>query len=337
MDFFSLQKGPQQRLKYVLSPFRTFHPYLFTNACNIITRFTVNFAATKTSRRLYLTREPFKMKQLTLLATILLLIQSAFSQENQVQEIKTKKMHGTFFFSWGYHRDNYSKSTIKFKDSRTDHYDFTLYDARAKDQPDWNNFFKTPLTVPQYVMTGGYFFNDKKDLGIEVSWNHLKYVVRDNQMMHLRGTINEVYYDQDTLVTPDFVHFEHTNGNNYLIISLLKRVQLVQSHNGNHKLSANFRFGGGALIPKTDSYIMGKHNDGPFRLSGYVIGTGAALRYDFFKYFFIEPSFKLSFANYTDAKLYLTGRAKHHFLSEQYILALGFNVPSDLFRRNNSD
>jgi len=272
------------------------------------------------------------MKQFLVLAGFFLLTTYGFAQE--VLPLHTQKNTGTFYFSWGYHRDSYSTSTIQFKDTQTEHYDFTLYNAKAKDQPDWDNFLHTPPTVPQYVMTFGYLFNNKRDLGIEVSWNHLKYVVRDNQMMHLRGTINEHYYDLDTLVTPEFVHFEHTNGNNYLIVSLVKRFQLDQSRNGDHKLSANVRLGGGALIPKTDSYIMGKHNDGPFRLSGYVISTGVGIRYDFFKYFFLEPSFKFSFANYTNAKIYLTGRAKHHFFSEQYIVALGFNIPSDLFARN---
>jgi hypothetical protein len=278
------------------------------------------------------------MKRLLLSSAIFfLLTTNSFGQMQSNYTLPTSpKLTGTFFFSWGYHRDYYSTSTISFKDTQTDHYDFTLYDAKAKDQPDWDDFFHTPPTVPQYVVALGYFFNDKRDLGIELAWNHLKYVVRDNQVMHLRGTIHEQYYDLDTLVTPDFVHFEHTNGNNYFMLSILKRYKLLQSKDGNHALSANIRLGAGALIPKTDSYVLGKHNDGPFRLSGYVVGTGGALRYDFFKYFFVEPSYKLSFANYNDAKIYLTGRAQHHFISHQYILAVGFNIPSDLFRNHGS-
>jgi hypothetical protein len=244
-----------------------------------------------------------------------------------------KPFHGTFYFSWGYHRDIYSHSTIHFMDRQTGNYDLTFYHARAKDQPDWDGLLNTPLTVPQYVVSGGYFFNDKHDLGIEVSWDHLKYVVRDNQMLHMKGWIEDQYYDRDTLVTPDFVHLEHTNGNNYLMVTLLKRSTLTSSKNGNHKLSAIFRLGGGALVPKTDSYVLGKHNDGPFRFSGYVIGTGAAVRYDIFHHFFLEPSIKEAFDNYTDVKLYKDGRARHHFFSTQFIVSAGFNISS--FKRHS--
>ncbi len=275
------------------------------------------------------------MKTPTLLLAVLFLLASLptlAQQEFKTQE--KKKLHGTFFFNWGYHRDAYTKSTIQFKDNTTPNitqYDITFHHAKAHDQLDMDNFFNTALTVPQYIMTGGYFFNDKNDLGVEISWNHLKYVVTDNQIIHMTGTINETFYDLDTLVTPNFVHYEHTNGNNYLIISLIKRIQLLSSENQQHKLSANFRFGPGLLIPKTYSTINVNtspySNDGPFRVSGWVVSVGAAVRYDFFKYFFFEPSVKGSFVNYTNVKLYGDGRANQRFLSIQYILSLGINVP----------
>lgn len=264
-------------------------------------------------------------------ALVIVLITTAFSQtEKSLQPPRSNTSSG-FYFSWGYHHDAYSSSTIHFVDTKTEDYDFTLYHARAKDKPDMHKLINTPLTVPQYVVTLGYYFSKKKDWGIEISWNHLKYVVHDNQMMHMRGQIDEVYYDKDTLVTPKFVHFEHTNGNNYLIASIVRRYEFLQSRNGQHKLSVNLRFGGGVLIPKTDSYIMGLHNDGPFRISGIVLGTGAGLRYDFCKYLFLEPAIKTSYADYTNAKLYMSGRAQHHFISNQYIMALGFNIPNNLF------
>jgi hypothetical protein len=245
-----------------------------------------------------------------------------------------KKLHGTFFVNWGYHRDAYTTSTIQFKDIQTPgipHYDFTFHKAKAHDRLDIQNFLQKGPTIPQYVLNFGYFFNDKNDLGIEVCWNHLKYVVTDNQVMHMTGMIDDRSYNLDTLVTPDFVHFEHTNGNNYLIISLLKRVQIVSSKNQQHKLSGIFGAGIGGLIPKSDSYITiydkKYHNDGPFRLSGWVVGVSAAARYDFFKYFFFESNIKGAFADYTNVKLYEKGRANHHFFSVQYILSLGINVP----------
>src|SRR4051794_23606502 len=134
------------------------------------------------------------MKYVSILSALLLTASSnAFSQSSE--DIVAPKQKGSFYLTWGYHRDQYTKSTIHFKDHKSDNYDFTLYDAKAKDRLDMHHLIRTPLTVPQYVLRAGYFFNDRKDFGIEFSWDHLKYIVKDNQMMHLKGTIRNVYYD----------------------------------------------------------------------------------------------------------------------------------------------
>jgi hypothetical protein len=258
---------------------------------------------------------------LSALAVVLLFIPFAVT----AQTIESKPTKGSFYFTWGYHKDQYSRSDLHLKDKLSDNYDFTLYKAKASDRTDMHNFFKTRLTVPQYTLRVGYMFNNKRDLGIEFSWEHLKYIVEDNQMMHLKGYIHDEYYDLDTLVTPGLVHFEHTNGNNYALISLVKRHTFLTAKN--QKLSAIGTVGAGALIPKTDSRVLGNHNDGPFRFSGYVVAASAGVRYELFKYFYLEPSVKGAFVNYTSAKIYLQGRAKHHFFSAQYIMAAGVNIP----------
>jgi hypothetical protein len=263
------------------------------------------------------------MKFLSLIVLMLALVGTkTFAQS----ETGLEKKKGSFYVTWGYHRDGYSRSTIHFKDHTTDDYNFTLYKAKAKDKVDTNDFFHTPLTVPQYVLNIGYLFNNKRNLGIEFSWDHLKYVMIDNQMMHLRGDIRGQHFDLDTLVSPDFVKFEHTNGNNYAMISLVKQLNVV-SGNKNHSLNALFKVGVGGLVPKTDSYIMGGHNDGPFRLSGFVVGASANLRYNIFHYFFLETGMKGSFADYTNAKLVNEGRVRHHFFSIQFIGAAGISIP----------
>ncbi len=268
------------------------------------------------------------MKVIIFFLCAFMLSVSAYSQES-VEVVKKKKVHGTFYLTWGYHRDNYSKSNIHFKDSKTGDYDFTLYKAKASDRLDiYDNFLGgEALTIPQYVFYGGYFFGNKGDWGIELGWDHLKYIVDNNQVLHLKGTINGQYYDQDTLINPAFIQYEHTNGNNYLMANVLKRYTFFKSPRANHKLSAIVKVGAGILVPKTYSVVMGKTNDGPFRPSGIVVGTALALRYDLLKYFFIEHSIKGAVVDYTAVKLYGEGRAKQQFLSLQYIFSFGLNIP----------
>ncbi len=236
--------------------------------------------------------------------------------------------HGSVYVNWSYNRDWYTKSDIRFRNSKSDDYDFTFHNAVAHDHPSMSDFWKpTNLTVPQYDLTAGYMFHDKHDLGIEVSWNHLKYVVDDNQVMRVSGQIRGFRFDRDTLVTPDFVHLQHTNGNNYLMVNLVKRWQLLA---GRHVvLSGMGKVGGGPMISYTISSIFTSHAEGPFHYEGWVAGASGGLRLELYRYFFLNTDFQGAFANYTNSYIGADrlGRVTHHFGSAQLIYGFGFNVP----------
>jgi hypothetical protein len=249
---------------------------------------------------------------------------NAFSQESSEPKCKMK---GTFYLVWGYNRDWYTRSTLHFKGNNPDgDFDFEVRNTRAHDQPDMQNILHRPLTVPQYNLNFGYFFNDKHDLGIEGSWNHLKYVMYNNEVRHVSGQIYGNNIDKDTLVSTDFLKFEHTNGNNYAMISLVKRIVLLKTKNDLLRINALVKYGVGGLVPKTDSRLFNYHNDGPFRLSGFVTGVNVGLRVDLFRYFFLDTNFQGAFADYTSGIIY-GGRVRHHFFSLQYIWSAGINVP----------
>jgi hypothetical protein len=111
------------------------------------------------------------------------------------------------------------------------------------------------------------------------------------------------------------------------MVSALRRINLFKSEDGRQRLSLLVRAGAGALVPNTYSTVLGQDNSHRFHLAGFVVGTGVALRYDFFHYFFIEQSAKGSFADYTSAVLKDDGRATHTFFTEEYLLSLGVNIP----------
>ena len=50
--------------------------------------------------------------------------------------------HGTAYFSWGYNRDVYTRSDIRFVNTKTDNYDFTFLNAHASDKPDFKDFWR---------------------------------------------------------------------------------------------------------------------------------------------------------------------------------------------------
>lgn len=235
---------------------------------------------------------------------------------------------GSFYAYWGYNKDYFSKSDIHFSDQGSGQYDFTIYNAKATDRPDINKIFKVDLTIPQYNYGIGYYLNNKRDLGIEISFDHVKYVVDDYQTLHVKGTIHGRYYDKDTIVEPSkLVHFEHTDGANFLMLNGIKRQRLLVSKDKNHWLSAILKVGAGVVIPRTDITMFGTQLNTRFHLAGYVAGIDVGLRYDFFKHFFLEPSVKGAFANYLNALTLGTGRASHHFWCGEIILLGGYQFP----------
>ena len=246
----------------------------------------------------------------------------------EAQDLKTNPatIKKGFYVFWGYNRETYSRSTIHFKNTTTDNYDFTFSNAKASDKPDmWRYYELDRLTIPQYNLHTGYFFGDKNDLGIEISWDHLKYVVNDNQVMHVTGQVRGHQIDKDTLVTPSFVHLQHTNGNNYLMVNIVKRTQLYDSKI--IKISAMTKFGGGPLMSYTISQILGNSDKGYFHYHGWVTGVGADLKANFGKYFFLQTGLQGAFVNYTNTRLGAdhVGLSTQHFYSLQWNYGFGCN------------
>ena len=242
-----------------------------------------------------------------------------------------KNGKGTFYFSFGYNLDWFTNSDIHFKDFKTDNYNFTLYSVKGVDRPALKYIFQEDITLPQYSYRIGYFFNDKRDLGIEINYDHVKYIMVNDQRVHIKGQIHETYFDTDTLLLSSFIRYEHTNGANYFMINGVKRLNLLHSKGEMHWLSTVLRAGAGPVIPRSETYLWGNHRNDTYHLAGYVMGADIGLRYDFLKNFYVETSGKGAYANYTNVYLFEEGRASQHWFSFEFIFTIGFQFGARLF------
>ncbi len=247
--------------------------------------------------------------------------------QNEIKQAPKKR--GEFYFQWGYNRDWYSKSTIHFLNHSPGYnYDFTFVDAKAHDKPDMTEYWHIDrLTIPQYDLKVGYFFNDRHDLGIELGWNHLKYVVTDGQVFHAHGEINGVYFNQDTVFSPSYIHLQHTNGNNYLLLSLVKRKNLFAYKK--IQLSALAKVGAGPMISYTISNMLGNYDPGYFHYHGLVFAAEVGFRISFLKYLFIQSDAQVAFADYTNTRLDYdhSGLSRQTFYSLQWTWEGGVTFP----------
>lgn len=247
------------------------------------------------------------------------------------QEINSKK--STFYVYWGWNRGFYSTSDIHFKG---ENYNFTLQDVIAKDRQSAFNFetyfSPTKLTIPQYNFRIGYFLSDQ--YSVSIGADHMKYVMQQNQVVKINGEIQNsntvydgVYENNDLVLKPDFLIFEHTDGLNY------ENIELRHHHEFFTKEKANFSFfegfGIGVLVPRTNTTLLNNKRYDEFHLAGYGMGVVGGLNFEFFKYFFVQTECKVGFIHMPDIRTteFKSDRASQHFLFSQFNGVFGCRFP----------
>lgn len=251
-----------------------------------------------------------------------------------------EKKRGNFYLTWGYTRCMYSKSTIHFEDhsnhvhpynnnvanNHVSYYDFTIYDAKATDRPDFDKIRDVVnITIPQFVVHGGYYFKKHPDMGIEINYDHAKYVVDDYQRLHIKGEFNGTYVDKDTTMNPNnFLHFEHTDGANFVMVNFVKKFTLykpVPRFNASWVAKA----GGGVVYPRTDVTIFGEELNNHWHVAGWIVGVETGLRLEFLRRGVFEFVSKGSFADYRHCLVLGVGNgnARHTFYCGQLTAVLG--------------
>jgi hypothetical protein len=230
-----------------------------------------------------------------------------FSTSSFGQNYSFKKKFGTqknaVYVYWGYNRSIYSKSDVNF--SGPD-YDITVKDLQAQDRPSRNfGTYVNPatLTVPQFNVRVGWYYKFRWD--ISIGYDHMKYVMRKNQNLYLNGDagptttsqLNGVYTDLDGLVPirEEDLHYENTNGLNYISFQLSNTAPLFKSKDRKFAIQRRAGVGLGPVVTQTDFQWDGTPYHTKFGFSGYGVSAHAGLRFDFFNRFFLASNWSGGF------------------------------------------
>ena len=272
---------------------------------------------------------------------------NASAQETPNPIKYTAHNKGKFYVFWGGNRESFSKSDIHFKG---DNYDFTVIDAIADDKPKgWHADYVNPgrMTIPQTNFRMGYFINDHYNISLGL--DHMKYVMRQDQIAKVTGTINlpssEIgsmyngvfnntpvnfltnYSDYD--IGSPFLTFEHTDGLNY-INSEISRVDDFSKLFGitnTDKIQINLTegFGAGLLYPKTNSKVLGKERHDDFHFSGFGVSAKVGINVTVFKHFFVQGELKGGYINMNDIRTtaVTNDTASQQFMFLQRIISFG--------------
>lgn len=256
------------------------------------------------------------------------------AQEEKTNPDKyTAHNKGKFYVFWGGNRESFSKSDIHFKG---DNYDFTLHNVSAGDKPKgWHLDYLNParMTIPQTNLRIGYFINDHYN--ISIGFDHMKYVMNQNQVVKINGEINDgtIFdgtYNNDLIVlTEDFLTFEHTDGLNY-VNTEFSRVDDISKwlnirNTDKFQLNITEGIGAGFLYPKTNAMLLGKERHDDFNIAGYGLSAKVGLNFTFFKHFFIQTELKGGYIEMNDIRTTHSDsdKASQHFFFLQRIIAFG--------------
>jgi hypothetical protein len=266
---------------------------------------------------------------------IVLLALLPFCTQAQGKKPKRSDGQGTLYGYWGYNRSAYTRSDIRFVGPG---YDFTLQGSEAHDNPSPFSpkvyFNPTKITVPQFNARVGYYF--RNHWALSVGYDHMKYIFADGNKVLLSGTINPgvdpvtnwsgTYTNEPVTTNRDFFHYENSNGLNYLRLGLERTDNLYQVGEW-LMISSHVGAALGGLLSYNDFKFAGQEDRVTISMSGYGVSAHAALRFEFFKHFFVQPNFSGGFMHQVNVKTRandLNSFARHAYGFGMFDTSVGF-------------
>ncbi|RQO31687.1 hypothetical protein DBR32_06995 [Taibaiella sp. KBW10] len=269
-----------------------------------------------------------KARQILVLFLLLTGTNTLFAQEQAVQSPPVRKTSankkGSVFAYWGWNREVYTNSTLKIKGGD---YDLTLHKLKATDRPSalrLNNYLRADrITIPQTNLRVGYYLRD--DLAITAGFDHMKYVMVQNQTAKVDGIIQhegkyQGTYNGNTVIYDDFLTFEHTDGLNYLNIEVEKLGDLYQTRDQKLHIGYLYGLGLGVMIPRTNTSLLDYERNDRFHVSGFGTTLKAGVQITVLRKLSFRFEAKAGYVDMPDIILHkkgIQGRGKQDFIYAQ--------------------
>ncbi len=266
------------------------------------------------------------MKNAFTLSLLFLLCGSAFAQETASLPAKTKKPRNhSFYFTWGYNAESYTRSDLHVAQPGLGN-DYTLHNVSGHDHKGWDKgIFNQALTIPQYSYRIGWMFDEKRGWGLEINFDHTKYIISDGQTARLTGTLNGESTVDTNIVFSKQNGFSYylNNGANFFLLNLVKRVPVWENKRQTLRFDVLGKAGVGPVVPHVENTLFGKANDPHFQIGGWNMGAEVDAQVTAYKRVFLEFGMKGDYARYSGLRIY-EGTAQQAFGS--FIMYLGLGV-----------
>ena len=240
---------------------------------------------------------------------------------------KASYKHNAFIY-WGWNRCSFTTSDVTFHGIG---YDIKIKKMVAKDRQSPLGISPyiqlNQITIPQYNFRMGYFL--KSNYSISFGWDHMKYVMVQNQKAIVNGKIentstpyNGTYTDSLVTLKEDFLMFEHTDGLNYLNFELRRMDNFWMTHKRKHlqfDINGFEGLGAGIMYPRSNTTILGNARYDEFHVAGFGLASVIGLQVLYHKHYFIQGELKGGYINMPDVRttMHPSDYAKQHFFFVQ--------------------
>jgi hypothetical protein len=207
---------------------------------------------------------------------------------------------GNFNFSIGLGSNFYSKSNLKFSGSG---YDFSLDDvALWQNSPAFSMPDFSKLLSNQYNISVGY--NIRRGVNLSLGSDRLKYGIKPGQTVFLNGYVSS---EMDTVsnlsgqYTNELINLDSARiqfgsdvGMSFVSIELNLMKNLYRTKRRNFVVNAIYGIGAGVLHTNS-TFNFGGFEESKSSLSGFGLNANVGLRFEFFKYFYLQPTLSAAF------------------------------------------
>ena len=148
----------------------------------------------------------------------------------------------------------------------------------------------------------------------------------------MKGQIDGIAIDADSILNPaTFLHFEHTDGANWLHINYVWQNTLASNNAKTRSLLTYiYKVGAGINIPRTDFTWRGDRFNNQFHIAGYNVSVEGGLRFYPFNNFFLETTGKTGYVRYINALANTAtnkgNKASHGIGYVEGIATIGYNI-----------
>lgn len=243
---------------------------------------------------------------------------------------KAKNKHkykSSFYASWGYNTEWYTHPNIHVSQPGLGN-DYTLNNVTAHDRRGWDHhLLHQPITIPQFNCRLGYIFNEDKGWGVELNYDHPKFIVSEGQQVHVTGKRNGEPVDETITFSEQNGFFYYlNNGANFFLFNMVKRWKFVADKKEHVRIDVFAKLGTGFMVPHVENSLFGQKNNPHFEINGWNTGMEAAVRLTLMHYVYVEYANKLDYARYRGLKIY-EGTARQNMGTYEMILNLGITIP----------